>query len=327
MIKIGSYCFVSFADIGVYRQMTTLMVTGSIGLDTVETPADRADNCLGGSAVYFAISAGIVLNKPIRLVGAVGDDFPEDYLTLLKKKNIDITGLEIRRGSKTFRWHGKYHANMNSRETVNVELNVLGEQSPVIPIEFYDSEYIFLANNDPILQLEFINQLRNPKFIVCDTMDLWIETQPENLRRVLERVNGIILNDAEATHLTGESNLISAAKAVCNMGPEFVIIKKGEHGALLLNNNRLIIVPAYPTEKVIDPTGAGDSFAGGFMGFVAAEDKTDFATQAVALTYGTVAASFTIESFSVDALVAADKDSLESRRGKLLEVMGKGILI
>ncbi len=307
--------------------MSTLMVTGSIGLDTVETPSGkRADNCLGGSAVYFAISAGIISNEPVRLVGAVGEDFPQEYLELMKNKNIDIKGLEIRKGSKTFRWHGKYHDDMNSRETVSVELNVLGEESPTVPMEFYDSEYIFLANNDPILQLEFMKQLSNPKFIVCDTMDLWIETQPENLHKVLERVDGIILNDAEAKHLTGKENLIDSAKAVCSFGPKFVIIKKGEHGAMLMSEGRLIIVPAYPIENVTDPTGAGDSFAGGFMGFIASEDKTDFITQANALTYATVAASFTIESFSVDSLLSADKNAIETRRAHLLDIIGKGIL-
>ncbi len=307
--------------------MSTLMVTGSIGLDTVETPSDRADNCLGGSAVYFALSAGLICDSPVRLVGAVGEDFPEEYLSLLKSRNIDIRGLEIRKSSKTFRWHGKYHKNMNSRETISVDLNVLGEQSPTVPMEFYDSEYIFLANNDPILQLEFIEQLSNPKFIVCDTMDLWIETQPDNLRKVLKQVDGIILNDSEAVHLTGQDNLIKAARCVCGMGPKFTIIKKGEHGALLMNGDKLIIVPAYPVENVVDPTGAGDSFAGGFMGFIASEDKTDFATQGKALTYATVSASFTIESFSVDALVSADRKSIEARRDKLLDVIGRGVIV
>jgi len=304
--------------------MASLLVTGSIGLDTVETTISKVENQLGGSAIYFSL-AGSILN-PVRLVGAVGDDFPSDYSQLLTDHNVDIRGLEVRKGSKTFRWHGKYSEDMNNRTTVSVDLNILAEHGPKIPPEFRDSSYVFLANSDPMLQLELLDQLTAPKFVVCDTMDLWIEHQRANLDKVLARVDGIVLNDSEARKLTGQSNLLSAAIAVSKMGPELVVIKKGEHGALLYNADRIFLLPAYPTQKVIDPTGAGDSFAGGFMGYLASVDRADFEAQVQALIYGTIIASFTVESFSLESIAAAKRNDIEKRRSEFLKMIGTSLV-
>jgi len=264
--------------------------------------------------------------NPVRLVGAVGADFPSDYSQLLTDHNVDIRGLEVRKGSKTFRWHGKYSEDMNNRTTVSVDLNILAEHGPKIPPEFRDSSYVFLANSDPMLQLELLDQLTAPKFVVCDTMDLWIEHQRANLDKVLARVDGIVLNDSEARKLTGQSNLLSAAIAVSKMGPELVVIKKGEHGALLYNADRIFLLPAYPTQKVIDPTGAGDSFAGGFMGYLASVDRADFEAQVQALIYGTIIASFTVESFSLESIAAAKRNDIEKRRSEFLKMIGTSLV-
>ncbi|NLE30319.1 MAG: sugar kinase, partial [Phycisphaerae bacterium] len=263
--------------------MSSLLVTGSIALDTVETETEKMVNQLGGSATYFSL-AGSILN-PVRLVGAVGEDFPMEHTQLLMKHNVDIKGLEVRQGSKTFRWHGRYSRDMNNRTTIDVALNILAERGPRIPQEFADSKYVFLANSHPELQVDLINQLSNPKFIVCDTMDLYIGNYLSGLKKVLERVNGIVLNDSEARQLTGENNLLTAAIAVSKMGPKLVVIKKGEHGAMLYHDDRVFLLPAYPTQRVVDPTGAGDSFAGGFMGYLANVDRTDFDALVHALIY------------------------------------------
>jgi len=304
--------------------MSSLLVTGSIGLDTVEAPAGKVENQIGGSAIYFSL-AGSILN-PVRLVGAVGEgDFPPEYVKLLKDHRVDVGGLEFRKGSKTFRWHGKYSEDMNNRDTISVDLNVLGERGPKIPEAFKDSEYVFLANSDPVLQMELLGDLRKPKFVVCDTMDLWINLQRANLLRVLEKVNGIILNDSETRQLTGESNLLKGAMAVSKMGPKLVVIKKGEHGAMLYNDGQIFLLPAYPTQKVIDPTGAGDSFAGGFMGYLASVDKSDFQAQVHALIYGTIIASFTVESFSTDSIAKAARANIDARRAEFLKMIGANL--
>lgn len=305
--------------------MASLLVTGSIALDTVETPTGKAENQLGGSAAYFSL-AGSLLN-PVRLVGAVGEDFPGEFVTLLSAHNVDTQGLEFRRGSKTFRWHGRYSADMNNRTTITVALNVLAEQGPRIPAAFKDSEYVFLANNDPALQLDFLNQLTGPKLVVCDTMDLWIEHHRDRLCEVLRRVDGVVLNDSETRQLTGETNLLAGARAVCRLGPKFAVIKKGEHGAMLCSQDRLFLLPAYPTQKVIDPTGAGDSFAGGFMGYLATTETRDFEAQAHALVYGTITASFTVERFSLAGIAEATRRGIDDRRKEFLQMIGMGLAV
>ncbi len=301
--------------------MSSLLVTGSIGLDTVEAPAGKVENQIGGSAIYFSLAGGIL--NPVRLVGVVGEgDFPQDYVKLLTDHHVDIRGLEFRKGSKTFRWHGRYSEDMNSRTTISVDLNVLIERGPKIPAEFRDSEYVFLANSHPLLQLEFLNSLSKPKFVVLDTMDLYIQQYHDELLKVLAKVDGIILNDSETKLLTGESNLLKGAIAVSKLGPKLVVVKKGEHGAMLYNDGRLFLLPAFPTQNVIDPTGAGDSFAGGFMGYLASTDQSDFKAQVQALIYGTVIASFTVESFSVTSIAKAGRKDIDSRRTEFLGMIG-----
>lgn len=298
----------------------SLLVTGSIGIDTVETPHGRAADVLGGSAVYFSFAASLL--SPVRLVGVVGEDFPDSFRRVFDGRPIDLAGLETRRGSRTFRWHGRYEGDMNAAQSLRTDLNVLGERGPTIPPEFRDSGYVFLANTHPALQRDLLSQLSSPKLVVCDTMNLWIETALDELKKTLAAVGGVVLNDGEARLLTGRSNLIDAGRAVLELGPRFVIIKKGEHGALLVDGPDLFVLPAYPTCEVRDPTGAGDSFAGGFMGWLAAHDRTDAAALRSAVARGTVTASFTIEGFSLEGLATATPAGLEARLAHLRRCTG-----
>lgn len=290
----------------------SLIVTGSIGIDTVETPdGQRAQDVLGGSAIYFA--AGASFFSPVRLVAAVGEDWPEAFDEQFHTFNVDLAGLEKRAGSKTFRWHGRYHENMNDRETISVDLNVLAEALPPVPENFRDSRYVFLANTHPAGQLALLENFPQRKLVVCDTMDLWIQIEQDLLRQVLGKVDGFVLNDSEARQLTGETNVVRAADAILALGPTFVVIKKGEHGALLFHRDGIAALPAYPARDVVDPTGAGDTFASGMMGYIAAQDDTSFETIKTAIGYGTVVASFTIESFSVDRLRALSRQEIDAR--------------
>jgi sugar/nucleoside kinase (ribokinase family) len=290
----------------------SLLVTGSIGIDTVETPFGKRDSVIGGSAIYFSYAASFF--TPVRLVGVVGEDCPKEYLRVFDGRNVDTTGLEIRKGSKTFRWHGKYHDDVNQRDTVSVDLNVLAEQAPKIPERYRDSGYIFLANTHPALQLEMLCCLASPRLIVADTMNLWIQTQREDLDKLFKRIHGLVLNDEEAKLLTEKSNLIEAARDVLNMGPKFVVIKKGEHGCLMCSARDTFVLPAFPADKVVDPTGAGDSFAGGMMGYLATQGGSiSPATIKRALAFGTVVASFTIADFSLAGLKSTTRDQIDER--------------
>src|SRR5947209_8800238 len=236
----------------------SLLVTGSIGIDTVETPFGRRDDVIGGSAIYFAYSASFF--TPVRLVGVVGEDCPRSLLNVFDGRDVDTAGLEIRKGSKTFRWHGSYVKDLNEAETVEVDLNVLAERAPKIPPQFMDSRYVFLANTHPVLQQEMAGSLKHARLIVADTMNLWIQTERPELAKLLSKIHGLVLNDGEARLLTEKKNLIEAARDVLKMGPKFVVIKKGEHGCVMCSERDVFTLPAFPTEKVVDPTGAGDSF-------------------------------------------------------------------
>ncbi len=292
-----------------------LLVTGSIGLDTLETPHGRADCVLGGSAVYFALAASHF--APVRMVGTVGEDFDQHLLDPLRGRPIDLRGIEVRRGSRTFRWHGKYVGTMNEAETVKVQLNVLAEAGAPIPPEFADSRFVFLANTHPALQRDFAARLPKAELLVCDTMNLWIENEPQELRKTLAIVHGLVLNEGEARMLTGRTNLVTAGRDVLKLGPRFVIIKKGENGSLLVCPDDLCVIPAYPTEQVIDPTGCGDSFAGALMGHIAAQGRWDPRTLRAAMARGSVVASFVIESFSVDAAGRTTDADIHRRLGEL----------
>jgi len=289
----------------------SLLVTGSIGIDTVETPYGRAEEVLGGSAVYFAFAAGLF--GPVRLVGAAGEDFPPEYLEILKERPIDLRGLEIRSGSRTFRWHGRYVGDMNEALTIRTELNVLAEHPPAVPEEFRDSRIVFLANTHPVLQRELLAQLSGPEMVVCDTMNHWIANEPDELVKTLARVHGVVLNDGEARMLAGCDSLLRAGRAILKMGPRFVVIKKGEHGCVLLCGDDVCCLPAWPTEQVVDPTGAGDSFAGGMMGYLAQTRNYTTAGLKAAVVRGTVAATFAIEDFSLNGLRRATKEAFDRR--------------
>ena len=290
----------------------SLLVTGSIGIDTVETPTGRVADALGGSSVYFAYAASFF--TPVRLVGVVGEDCPADFLRPLEQNpKIDLGGLEVRKGSKTFRWHGRYHEDVNERDTVAVELNVLAERGPSIPENFRDSEYVFLANTHPKLQLGLLGQLEGPKQVVADTMDIWIDSERDALLKLLGRIDGVVLNDSEARLLTGNANVVAAGREIAKLVRRFVVVKKGEHGSLLFADGRVSALPSCPTVNVVDPTGAGDSFAGGMMGHLAAEDRCDIAVLRRAIAYGTVTASIALEDFSLKRFLAASRADIEAR--------------
>jgi sugar/nucleoside kinase (ribokinase family) len=302
--------------------MMSLLVTGSIGIDSVETPYGQAGEVLGGSAVYFAFAATYF--APVRLVGAVGADFPAEFSKVLTEREIDLAGLETRPESRTFRWSGRYAGDMNEAETLETKLNVLAEEAPRLPDAFRDSAYVFLANTHPALQRDLVSQLTAPKLIVCDTMNLWIRTTRDELLQTLKVIDGLVLNDAEARMLTGERNLLTAGRKTLKLGPRVVVIKKGEHGAMMVTPGGVFVLPAFPSEKVKDPTGAGDSFAGGMMGYLAQADRADEAAWREALVRGTITASINIEDFSLNALRKAKRADVEKRVKEYLAMMPGG---
>jgi cytidine kinase len=288
-----------------------LVVVGSVALDSVITPTQTRDNVLGGSAVYFSYAASFFTS--VRLAGAVGEDWPAEHTKLLQARGIDTTGLQIIKGGKTFFWRGKYLANMNDRETLDIQLNVMDQFNPILPETYRRCKFLFLANGSTKLQMKVLDQCTGPSLVVADTMDLWIRTEPNELRELLKRIDGLVLNDSEAKLLTGIDNLVKAGHAVRQMGPRFVVIKKGEHGAMFFSEHETYVLPAYPTTEVVDPTGAGDSFAGGMMGYLAEQDNFDPKTLKEAMAYGTLMASFTVEDFSLDRLKCITREDLDTR--------------
>lgn len=294
----------------------SLIVTGTIGIDTVETPAgDRHEELLGGSAVYFAAAASFY--GPTRMVAAVGDDFPAPFMKTLESfKDLDLAGLEVRKGSKTFRWGGKYHEDMDQRDTLFTELGILEEAPPAVPDSFKDSQVVFLANSHPMVQMGMLEQVTGRVLSVADTMNLWIDIAKPELTQLLGKVDGLVLNFDEAEQFTGHRNPVTAGRHLLELGPRFVVIKKGEHGCILIHRDGLCALPAYPTEKVIDPTGAGDSFAGGLMGRLTARgghDLGSFESVREALAHGTIVASFNVESFSLDRMRAITRGDVNRR--------------
>jgi len=298
----------------------SLLVTGSIGIDTVKTPFGVSKDCLGGSAVYFSMAASFF--SPVRFLGAIGADCPFDLKKIFKGRKVDLTGLELRHTSKTFRWAGSYVGPMNEAITDFVELNVLAENPPEMPDEYKDSKFVFLANTAPNLQIQLLEQLDKPKFVAADTMNLWINNNLADLRQLLKKIDCLILNEGEARMLANEHNLITAAAKIEKLGPTVVVIKKGESGSIIRRENGdLFVLPAYPATIVKDPTGAGDSFAGGFMGYLAGQNKTDFATLKKAVAYGTVVASFTISDFSLKGLTKTTRRNIDSRLNELRKLV------
>ncbi len=287
-----------------------LVVVGSLGLDTITASGERRENLLGGS-VSYACAAASFYSRP-GMVAVAGRDIPDEYIKIFDDFGFDRQGLRLEDG-KTFHWEGRYHDDMNQRDTICTELNVFADFQPELPVAYREVDHLFLANIDPELQLHVIDQVKNPKFVVADTMDLWIDLKRERLIEVIGRVDMLTLNESEARHLTGESSLPKTAQIMLAMGPKYILIKKGEHGCMLFSRDKTALLPAYPIEDVIDPTGAGDSFAGGLMGYITRQSRSDWATICEALLHGTVIASFTVEAFSLDALHQIKDGDIEAR--------------
>jgi len=279
----------------------SLLVVGSIGFDDIETPFDSIKNALGGSTTYIALAASY-FTAPVSIVGVVGDDFGKEHIQMLENHNVDLEGLQIIEGAKTFRYGCKYHYDLNVRDSLFTHLNVFEHFDPIIPESKKKSSFVILGNISPALQLKVLDQLTNPKFVVCDTMNFWIEGAKDDLLKVLKRVDILIINESEARLLTQQPNLIRAANIIAGMGPKYLIIKKGEHGALLFGNNSIFSAPAYPMEDINDPTGAGDAFAGGFTGYLHKSRDLNFDNLKRAVIYGSVMASFCVEKFSTKGL-------------------------
>lgn len=300
----------------------SVLVVGTLALDSVKTPFGEVVDTLGGSATYFSLATTIF--TPVKLVGVVGVDFPNEHILCLKKRGIDLEGLQQIEG-ETFRWKGEYHYDLNEAITLNTQLNVLEKFSPEIPSSYQDAEFVFLANIDPELQLKVLEQLVSPKLVVADTMNFWIERKKDALLKVFKKIDISILNDAEARELTQEPNLINAAKKILSLGPNRVIIKKGEHGSLMISKKdelatSIFSAPAYPLESIFDPTGAGDSFAGGVMGYLASHRRLEEQEIKKSIVYGTAVASFTVEDFSINRLTNLTKEDIEKRYLQIKEI-------
>jgi len=288
-----------------------LVVVGSVALDSVKTPFGNVTEALGGSATYFSYAASFFTQ--VRVVGAVGSDFPKEHLELLSGRGVDVTAIEVLPGQKTFRWTGEYGFDLNEARTLDVQLNAFAAFKPKLGPLHRKARFLFLANIDPVLQLGVLSQMERPALTALDTMNFWIDGKRADLLRVLERVDVLLINDAEARMLAGEPNLVKAARAITGMGPRTVVIKRGEYGSLLLSDGQFFFAPAYPLETVFDPTGAGDTFAGGFMGYLAQNDATDLASLRRAMVRGATLASFTVEDFSLDRLKRLEPREIESR--------------
>lgn len=290
----------------------SVLVVGTVAQDTIETPYGTAPYVLGGSATFFSWSASFFTK--VHLIGIIGEDFPPQHQDLLRRRGIDLKGLVTKPGGKTFYWHGRYHADMNSRDSLETQLNVIADFEPRVPEEFRNVPYLFLANLHPAAQRSVLEQMSSrPKLVVADTMDFWIQSHRDALLQLLPLLDGLVLNDSEAKLLSGEANLIRAGDKVREMGPRFVIVKKGEHGSYLLTKDGPFLLPGYPTPTVIDPTGAGDSFAGGMMGYLAADGSGAPGSLRRAIAYGSVVASLTVEDFGLERLKRATREEIDAR--------------
>ncbi len=293
--------------------MNKLLIVGTVAFDAIETPFGKTDKILGGAGTYIGLSASF-FNLQSAIVSVVGDDFPQEYLDLLTARNIDISGLEVVKGGKTFFWSGLYHNDLNSRDTLATELNVLADFQPKVPQNFKDAEVVMLGNLHPLVQSSVLDQMEvKPKLVVLDTMNFWMDCALPELLEVMKRIDVITINDEEARQLSGEYSLVKAAAKIHTLGPKYVVIKKGEHGALLFHNEEVFFAPALPLEEVFDPTGAGDTFAGGFTGFIAQSENVSFANMKNAVIYGSNLASFCVEKFGTERMLALDKKEVVSR--------------
>ena len=307
--------------------MNKLLIVGTVAFDAIETPFGKTDKILGGAGTFIGLSASN-FGVDSAVVSVVGGDFPESYMNLLKDKGVDVSGIEIVKEGKTFFWSGKYHNDMNSRDTLVTELNVLADFNPVVPANYKDAEVVMLGNLHPLVQLSVLEQMeKEPKLVVLDTMNFWMDNSLEDLKKVISRVNVITINDEEARQLSGEHSLVKAAKVILQMGPKHLIIKKGEHGALLFNHKNVFFTPALPLEDVLDPTGAGDSFAGGFIGYLEKTDDTSFENMKKAVVYASVMASFTVEEFGTKKLQELKKQHISSRIKNITELVDSGLIL
>ena len=295
-----------------------LVIVGSVGLDTIETPTARHADILGGSASYACAAASFFTRTG--MVGVVGSDFGKDYLDIYRGFGFDLAGLQVREG-RTFRWSGVYEDNMDNRRTISTELNVFAEFTPELPDHYRNAPFLFLANIAPALQLRVLDQIRKPRFVAADTMDLWINVALADLKKVIRRIDLLTLNESEARHLTGERMLIKAARKLLGWGPQHILIKKGEHGAVLFSKRGIFLMPAYPLEEVLDPTGAGDTFAGGFMGQLAAGGKVTESAIRRAMLVGSVIASFNVEAFSLNRLRKLTRRDFTHRIGEFKKML------
>lgn len=299
----------------------SLLVLGTVAFDTIETPFGKADRIIGGAGTYIAWASSMFY-KDIKLVSVIGEDFPQAELQLLQDRGVDMEALELKKGEKSFFWAGRYHSNMNSRDTLATELNVLENYSPVLPESCKNVDYLMLGNFAPAVQMSVIKQLANrPKLVVMDTMNFWMDIAMDELKEVLTKVDVLTINDEEARQLSGEYSLVTAAKVIREMGPKYLIIKKGEHGALLFHDDGMFYVPAMPLEVVFDPTGAGDTFAGGFIGYLAKTGDFSFNNMKRALVYGSAIASFCVEEFGPNRLKTLDEATVEGRIQEFLDLM------
>lgn len=291
----------------------SLVSVGTVAFDSIETPFGKADMVVGGAATYISLAASYFV-KEQGIVSVVGDDFPEAELKYMQKRGINLDGLQIKEGEKSFYWAGKYHDNMNQRDTLVTELNVLADFKPKVPMHLRDAKYLMLGNLTPEIQLKVIKQMKKrPKLIAMDTMNFWMDIAMKALKRTIKQVDILMINDEEARQLSGEYSLVKAAKAIHKMGPKFLVIKKGEHGALLFSENKMFYAPALPLAEVFDPTGAGDTFAGGFMGYIAKSGSTSFETMKRAVIYGSTMASFCVEEFSIGKLKGLKASDINKR--------------
>ena len=299
----------------------SILVVGTVAFDAIETPFGKTDKIVGGAATYICLSSSFFTNK-LNLVSVVGEDFPESAVEMLKKRSVDVEGLQIIKGGKTFFWSGKYHNDMNTRDTLETQLNVLEKFNPIVPDKFKDSEFLMLGNLMPSVQKKVLSQMiKRPKLVVLDTMNFWMDHFMNDLKQALKDVDVLTINDEEARQLSGEYSLLKAAKVILKMGPKYLIIKKGEHGALLFNKEEMFFAPALPIEDVFDPTGAGDSFAGGFIGYLAKTDDISFSNMKKAVINGSALASFCVEKFGTQKLKDINEEEVNQRINKFADLV------
>lgn len=299
----------------------SLLAVGTVAFDDIQTPFGHAQKAVGGAATYISLAASYLTND-IRLVSVIGDDFPKDTLDKMNQRGVDLEGLQIKEGEKSFFWAGKYHMNMNSRDTLDTQLNVLADFDPVLPESYQKSDYVMLGNLTPAVQMRVIQQLKKaPKFLAMDTMNFWMDNAMDSLLEVISKVDALLINDEEARQLSGEYSLVRAAEKIHKMGPRYLVIKKGEHGALLFENHHVFFAPALPLADVFDPTGAGDTFAGGLMGYLAKTDDISFDNLKKGIIFGSALASFCVEKFSIERMLELNSDLIKNRIQRFVDLV------